>query len=125
MIRFIYLFLLGWIGVSRLVIAAPVHPISYSAVANITPTVSLFRDATRQLTLAQVQHKPYTSAESEIINLGFSPDAVWLKFTLQQPVNQPTDYVLQLTSWYVDEADLYSPNPMARSGWIGRAICCP
>lgn len=111
MIRFICLCFIGWMGVSGLIIAAPVHPLSYSSITDITPTVGLFRDKTRQLTLAEVQHKPYTSAESKIINLGFSPDAVWLRFTLQQPVNQPNDHILQLTNWYVDEADLYSLQP--------------
>lgn len=98
-------------GVSGLVTAAPVHPISYSTVTDITPTVGLFRDKTRQLTLAEVQHKPYTRSESNGINLGFSPDAIWLRFTLQQPDDEPNDYILQLTNWYIDEADLYSPQP--------------
>ncbi len=111
MVRFLCLCFIAWLGVGGLVTAAPAHPISHSTVTDITPTVGLFSDKTRQLTLADSQQKTYKLSKKEVINLGFSPDAVWLRFVLQQPVDQSNDYILQLTNWYIDEADLYSPRP--------------
>jgi signal transduction histidine kinase/DNA-binding response OmpR family regulator len=82
-----------------------------AAQTDLTRSVAYLIDETRQITIATAPRQTYQDAGSDILNFRFSPNAVWLRFTLQQPINQPRDYVLQLTNWYIDEADLYSLQP--------------
>ena len=84
------------------------------SVTDLTRSVGYFSDSTRQLTLAEARQQAYQPTTADVLNFRFSPDAVWLRFTLQQSANAPHDYVLELTNWYIDEADLHSPQPDGR-----------
>ncbi len=82
-----------------------------TAVTDLTRSVAYFVDPTGRLPLATVRQQAYQSADTDVLNFRFSPDVVWLRFTLRQPANTPQNYVLQLSNWYIDDADLYSPQP--------------
>jgi AraC-like DNA-binding protein len=55
------------------------------------------------------------SPPKPLLMAGFTPDAIWGRFTLVAPASatpaNPASYMLQLTNWHLDEADLYVPTP--------------
>lgn len=85
-------------------------------ITDLTKSAEVWIDTTGQQSLSVAQKQVYSRSGTPILNFGFSPHTVWLRFTLLQPIAQPADYILQLTNWYMDEADLYSPQPSGSYG---------
>lgn len=76
-----------------------------------------FVDTTDRLTVDQLSDPQlhWRLAPGTGLILGFTPHPVWCRFTMQQPINVPSRYALELTNFYVDSLRLYQPDQ--RSGW--------
>lgn len=72
-------------------------------------------DASAQMTLAQVQEASGWDMLPGMPNAGFTRSAVWLRFTVIQPVEAPSQWRLSIDDTQLDEAQLYTP--LAQGNW--------
>jgi signal transduction histidine kinase/DNA-binding response OmpR family regulator len=102
-----------WLFCCFLLAFSPIsaQPVSPKTITDLTTSAEVWLDPTGQQSLSIAQKQAYARPGTPILNFGFSPHTVWLRLTLRQSTAQPADYMLQLTNWYLDEADLYSPQP--------------
>ncbi len=71
------------------------------------PTTTLGLDEVTQGAAAQ-QFKALVTTPS-YLNLGFSQSAYWLKIPLQQGENAPSQWILELSNFKLDQVDFFAP----------------
>jgi signal transduction histidine kinase/DNA-binding response OmpR family regulator len=67
-------------------------------------------DITDTLTLPQVLNHPFPEPDQPMSLIGFTSHPVWYRFTVG-PKIPAGDYYIQVTNWFLDDADLYIPQP--------------
>ena len=66
------------------------------------------RDPSGQRTVQDMAAQQFARQDGPLA-LGFSPDVVWLRFTLSQPEDAPTDWRLHVTPAFLEHVQLYAP----------------
>ena len=68
---------------------------------------SFLIDAANSLQINQVATSLFQKNNKLEYSFGFSPHAVWIKTQLKADLSEAKDFVLEVSNWYIDEADLY------------------
>ena len=75
---------------------------------------SVLRDAGGKLALSQVQRGPtaerFEAIDQDLPTFGFSTDAFWFRFRVQNPAATPYRWLLELAYPHHDRVDLYVPS---------------
>lgn len=74
---------------------------------NITGRTDFLIDSGFSLSLEDVLELNFTKSHQTQYRLGFSPNAIWITFSLHNDSEISRKFILQATNWFIDEADLY------------------
>jgi signal transduction histidine kinase len=77
---------------------------------NLSSEVSIFEDATAQLSFEQIRKQPFKKSEKNWVLLPFSNQATWLKIDLKNESYQDTTFYLFLDNQLVKRTTLYINN---------------
>jgi signal transduction histidine kinase/DNA-binding response OmpR family regulator len=77
---------------------------------NICSKSSFYVDKTNQLSFEKIEKKPFQNFQDDEYNFRFSPSTFWIKFTIDSKLQNNYVYIIQVTNWYIDVANLYSKN---------------
>lgn len=73
--------------------------------------LSCYRDASGQMTLAQVQQEwergRFSPGTQRRLSLGFTPDAIWLRFAMRHQGDYPATWMVELQTPRMDAVDAY------------------
>jgi signal transduction histidine kinase/DNA-binding response OmpR family regulator len=83
---------------------------SKTEIVNLCAKSSYYEDKTNKLHFEQVEKLNFQSFSDKQYNFHFSPSTFWVKFTLDSKLPADASYVIQVSNWYIDVADLYSRN---------------
>lgn len=77
----------------------------------LTPFLSFYRDASGQMTLAQVQQQwargQFSPGAQRRPSFGFTQDAIWVRFVMQHQGPHPAMWILELQTPRMDTVDAY------------------
>lgn len=74
---------------------------------DLAPHLSLLRDASGRMGVAEAADSPDWHSLSGTFNLGFTPDALWLRVRIERPAASPRQWILEVNNAVLDDVRLY------------------
>lgn len=79
-----------------------------NASTDILTTSQIFIDKTNHFTIETIQKAKFASSTTSKIHLGYTSDTLWLKFKIDNPINQTIKKVLVLDNQMLDHITLFT-----------------
>lgn len=107
-----------WILLAIFLVSMPVQAITlenHSGASSLMHAISIYADPSGQQTFEEVRRLPPQAFEipenstDNALNLAFTKDSYWIKFSLQRAPDAPSEWILQIPYLGIDEIDFYAP----------------
>ncbi len=110
---FLFLFITNF-SVAQKPIQPRVNLENDAQVINLCSKSSFIEDKTGKLSFEEVEHVKFQDFKDEEYNFHFSPSTFWIKFTINSKLKNDYIYIVQVSNWYIDVADLYVRNEIGQ-----------
>ncbi|MEH0157414.1 7TM diverse intracellular signaling domain-containing protein [Limibacter armeniacum] len=80
---------------------------------------SMFRDPTRMLSINDIQDRRFIPNTRDVVNIGFTNDACWLKFAVFNPTEETKQVILKTGKLLADTVELFYE---VEGGWESKVI---
>lgn len=79
---------------------------------------AVFEDLSGRLSIAEVVQQNFRPM-GQMLSRGYVDSAYWVRLTVQAPTSEPT-LALRIRPSFLDDVDLYEPDPLQADGWRHR-----
>lgn len=113
--RLLWIFALIWIlapAVARSQEAAPLVLNGAGGTLSLTGHLDLLEDPQGGMSLDDARRSHAWRRLPGKLNVGFTPSAIWLRLTVNQPQSSATEWILFIKSAQIDEAVLHTPTDL-------------